>query len=122
MTEPEGHERVTIIDSVKVLTLKVLLQVVLNNWGLMDGSSLGSGCVNANAISESEDVFESLVLKSVGVNIYNTFLGSDARIKKLLMGLAGRVNHSREEILFNGLSSVDISECCNLLAVLILLN
>jgi hypothetical protein len=62
MSKPEGHESVTIIDGIEFFTLKELLDIVLNDWSLMDGSCLCSGCVDTNAITKSEDVLESLVL------------------------------------------------------------
>lgn len=73
VSEPERHESVSIINSIQVLTLHELLNVVLDDWNLMDDGSLGSGGVNADAITKSKNVLESLVLESIWVNINNTF-------------------------------------------------
>lgn len=118
----EWHEGVTIIDSIQLFTFHELLNVVLNDWGLMDNSSLCSSCVNTDAITKSKDVLESLVLKSVWVYIDNSFFVSNSWIKKLLMWFAWWVNYSWEEIFLDGLSSIYASECSNLLTVFVLLN
>jgi hypothetical protein len=92
---------------------------VLNHGALVDRSRLGTSGLNSDAIAECEDVFEALVLKGVGVNVDDALRAGNARIKKLLVRLAGRVNHSREEVLLDDLAGVYISEGGNLLAVLI---
>ena len=101
VTKIEWHIGVTIIDSVKVTALHELLNIMLDDGGLMDSSSLGSSSVDTDAITESEDVLEALVLKSVGVHINDTLAVSDLGISELLVRLAGRVNHSSEEVLLN---------------------
>ena len=100
----EGHESVTIIDSVEFLAFHELFNILLHNGSLMNGGSLSSCGVNTNAVAESKDVFKALVLKSVWVHIDNTLAISNLRIKKLLMRLAGRVNYSCEEVLLNHIS------------------
>ena len=72
VTKIERHEGVTIINSIKLAAFHELLNIVLNNWSLVNGCSLGSGGVNANAVTESKDVLETLVLKSIWVNVNNT--------------------------------------------------
>ena len=62
MSEEEWHEGVAIIDCIELLTLEILLHVVFNDGGLMNSGSLSPCGVNADAISESKDVLESLVL------------------------------------------------------------
>ncbi len=104
VTKIEWHIGVTIIDSIEVTALHELLNIVLDDGGLVDSSSLGSSSVDTDAITESEDVLEALVLKSVGVNINDTLAVSDLGISELLMRLAGRVNHSCEEVLLNDLA------------------
>ena len=100
----ERHESVTIIDSVEFLAFHELFNILLHNGSLMNGGSLSSCGVNANAVAESKDVFKALVLKSVWVHIDNTLAISNLRIKKLLVRLAGRVNYSCEEVLLNHIS------------------
>ena len=43
----------------------------------MDGCSLGSGGVDAYAITKGKDILESLVLESIRVDINYSFLGSN---------------------------------------------
>jgi hypothetical protein len=38
VTEEEWHECIAVINTVKLFAFHELLQVMLNNWGLMDGS------------------------------------------------------------------------------------
>lgn len=80
MSKVEGHESVTIIDCIKLLAIQELLEVVLYNWALIDSSCLGSSCINSNAISKGKDVLEALVLKSVRIDINDTFFISNARV------------------------------------------
>lgn len=58
----EWHVGVTIINSVQVSAFQELLDVVFNDWGLIDGSSLSTGDFTSDTISESEDVLKTLVL------------------------------------------------------------
>lgn len=74
MTKIERHVGVTIINSIQFLTIHELLEIVLDDWSLMDGSCLGSCNVSSNTITESENIIESLVLKSVWVNVDNSFI------------------------------------------------
>ena len=78
MTKVEWHVCVSVIDSVKFLAFHELLKVVLDNWALVDCSSLSSSGVNSDAVSEGEDVLESLVLESVGVHIDYSLAVGDA--------------------------------------------
>ena len=101
VAEEEWHEGIAIINSIKVTAFHELLNIVLHNRGLVDSCSLSSSSVDANTISESENVLEALVLKSVRINIYNTLAVGNARVSKLLVRLTGRVNHCGEEIFLN---------------------
>lgn len=78
MAKIEWHVCVAVIDSIQFLAFHELLDVVLDDWALVDGSSLSSGGVYSNAISEGEDVLESLVLESVWVNINDSLTVCDA--------------------------------------------
>ena len=100
----EGKEGVSVIDSVQFLAIHELLNILLDNRSLVYSSSLGSSCVDSNAISEGEDVLITLVLEGVGIDINDTFGICDARGDKLLVGLARRVDHTCEEILLDNLA------------------
>jgi hypothetical protein len=78
VAQVEWHECVSVIDGIQFLSFHELLQVVLDNWALVDSCSLGSSGVNTDAISKGKDVFESLVLESVRVDINNSFTVGNA--------------------------------------------
>jgi len=67
--EIEWHVSVSIINGIALLSFQKLFHVMFHDWALSMGSILGSSGFSLDAISESEDVFESGVLKSVWVNI-----------------------------------------------------
>jgi hypothetical protein len=104
VTEVEGKEGISVIDTVQFLTIHELLNILLDNRGLVDSSSLGSGGINTNAISECEDVLITLVLEGIWVNIDDTIGIGNARGNKLIMRLARRVNNTSEEVLLNNLT------------------
>jgi len=64
VAEVERHESIPIVDGVQIFALHELFQIVLHNWGLGNSSCFSSSSVNSNAITESENVLESLVLQS----------------------------------------------------------
>jgi hypothetical protein len=71
VTEEEWHEGVSVIDTIEFLALHELLEVVLHNRALMNSSTLCSGGVDTDAVTESEHVLEALVLESIRVHIDN---------------------------------------------------
>ena len=83
--EVEWHIRVAIIDSIALLSFHELLDVVLHNWALGVGSVLGSGGFSLDAVSESEDVLESRVLKGVWVHINEARVVGDSTVQKGLV-------------------------------------
>lgn len=85
MRQVEWHVRVSIVDSVELLSFHELLQVLLHNWDLSVGGVLGSSSLSLDAISESEDVLESLMLKSVWVHVNETRVISDSTVQKGLL-------------------------------------
>lgn len=95
---------------------------MLNNGILTLSSNLSSSCWNVNAITESENVFESLMLKSVLININKTSLISDACINKFFLRLTGWVDNSRLEIFLEGFTCIDISECYNFFSNFVSMN
>jgi len=122
LTQDQRHEGVSVVDSVSVLAFHVLENVVLNNGVLGHSSILSRGSTSSGAVTESEDILESFVLKSVLVNINETLIIEEASAQKLLLGIAGRVDVSGEEVLLNNLTTVNILEDGNLLVVLVLVN
>jgi hypothetical protein len=74
VAEIEGKERVSIIYAVQFLAIHELLNILLDNRSLVDSSCLSSGGIDTNAITKGEDVLITLVLKSIWVDIYDTFL------------------------------------------------
>jgi hypothetical protein len=78
VTKKEWHEGVSIIDGVEFLAVEEVLHVVLDDRALVDGSSHGSGGVHADAVTKGENVLKSSVLKSIWVNVNNTFSVCDA--------------------------------------------
>ena len=77
VTDQEWHVGVAIIDSAKLLTFKISLNVVFHDWGLNVGGMLRSSGLAINAITESKDVGESLVLEGVWAHINHTIVASD---------------------------------------------
>lgn len=69
MAKVKRHVLVSVVHGVQLLSIQELLHVVLDDWVLGNRSLLGSGCIEANHVSESENVFEFLALESVLVNI-----------------------------------------------------
>ena len=93
VTQKERHEGVSIVDGVKLLPFQVVLQVVFDHGTLMDGCCLCPSRVGIDTVAESEYVFESLVLQSVGVNIHKALFIGDASINQFLVWLARRVDN-----------------------------
>ena len=77
VTEQEWHVGVTVVDGAELSAIKECLQVVLHDWCLHMSSMLSTGSLTIDAISEGEDVVESLVLESVGTHIDHTIFSSN---------------------------------------------
>ena len=69
MAKIEGHESVTIIDSVEFLTLHELFNILLHNRCLMDGGGLSSCGVNTDTVTKCKDVLKAFVLKGIWIDI-----------------------------------------------------
>lgn len=111
VTEVHGHVGVSIVDGVAVSSLEVVQDVVLHNGGLSHSSSVGTGSLSSNAISEGEDVLVVLVLHSVFVDVNSTVRVTKVRdVRKDFVGSGRRVNHSSEERFLNDFVSVNVSE------------
>jgi hypothetical protein len=122
VSEEEGHEGVTIIDTVDLVALEELEDVVLNDGVLGGSGTLGTGGLETDGITESENVVVLLVLESVLVNIEKTLAVCEVGILDPLVGLGGRVDVGLVEVLLNNLTRVDILESSDLLSVVKLLD
>ena len=114
VTKKEWHECVAIVNSVYFLALEEAQHVVLDNRVLSHSGRVSSGGIETNSITKSKNVVVGLVLQSVLVYINTSSFVSEASVDQELMGLAGRVNAGRVEVLLNDCSSVYILENCNL--------
>ena len=76
--------RVSIIDSIRILSVHESENVVFDNWGLGHGSSTRSSDVSSNGITEGKDVFESFVLEGIWVDIDQTIRISDTGVDEVL--------------------------------------
>ena len=76
--------RVSIIDSIRILSVHESENVVFDNWRLGHGSSTRSSDVSSNGITEGKDVFESFVLEGVWVDIDQTIGISDTGVDEVL--------------------------------------
>lgn len=90
----------SIIDSIKFSSSKEFQKIIFDNWVLSHSSSVGSCGISSNGISESKDVFKSLVLKSILVDINETICISNAWVNKILPRSAWRSNISMSESVF----------------------
>jgi len=77
VAKQEWHVGITVIDCIEFLAVHKLLEIVLDNGALVDCCCLGSGGVDADAITKGKDVLEALVLESVGVHINDTLGGGN---------------------------------------------
>ena len=76
--------RVSIIDSIRILSVHESENVVFDDWALGHGGSTGSSDVSSNGITEGKDVFESIVLEGVWVDIDQTIGISDTSVDEVL--------------------------------------
>lgn len=68
-TEEEGEERISVIDSIQVISLQVLLEIVLDNGRLSHSGVLRSSGWEVGARPKGEDILVSVVLESVWVDV-----------------------------------------------------
>lgn len=122
MGKVEWHVCVSIIDSVQFFSFHESEKIVLDNWALSLSCMLGSGCGSSNGITESKDVFESLMLEGVWVHINQTICINNVGLDELWMSRAWWVNVGVSEWLFKDSTGVNVSECSNLFIVLVSAN
>ena len=113
-TEIGRHVLVTIVDSVALLTLEELENVILNDRVLADGTSVGSGGLARDAVTNGEDILKAVMLESVAVNIDHTLAVAHTRGKEELVLTARWVDIGANEVLFDRFASVHVLEDCNL--------
>lgn len=95
---------------------------MLNNGILILSCNLSSSSWNVNTITEGKNVFKSLVLKCILININKTSFISDTCINKLFLRFTGWVDNTRLEILFKSFTGINISECDNFFSNFIRVN
>jgi hypothetical protein len=83
---------------------------VLDHWKLLLSSNLSSGGVSSNTISEGEHIFKLFVLKSVRINVNQSFPVSKSTLYKVSVGLGWWVGNQGEEVFLDSLTRVDILE------------
>lgn len=104
VSELEGHESVAVVNSVDLLTLEELEHVVLHDGVLCCGGTLSTGSIETDSVTKCEDVVVGVMLKSVLVDIDETFAVSEAGILNPLVSLGRRVDVGLEEIFLDNLT------------------
>lgn len=122
LTKDQRHEGVSIVDSVAVFAFHEIEKVVLDNRVLSHSSILGGGGTSGGAVTESENVLEYLVLKSVLVDVNETLVVKETSTLKSFSRIAGRVDVSREEVFLNNFTTIDVLEDGDLLVMLVLVD
>jgi len=88
----------------------------------MLGSDLGPGSLTVNAVTEGENVIESLVLEGVWANIDHAVGSGDAGVDELLVGLGCWVHIHVSEGVVSDCTGINMLESSDLLSNGILLN
>jgi len=114
--------RVSIIDSIRILSIHESQNVVFDDWALGHSGGARSSDISSNGITEGENILESLVLKGIWVDIDQTIGVSDTTVDEVLPWLTWRVEVSVIESWFNNLSAVNILESGNLLTYFTVMN
>jgi len=86
--------RVSIIDSIRILSIHESQNVVFDDWALGHSGGARSSDISSNGITERENVLESLVLKGIWVDIDQTISVSDTTVDEVLPWLTWRVEVS----------------------------
>ena len=122
VTNQEWHVGVTVVYCTELSSIEVCLQVVLHDWSLNVSSVLGTGGLTIDAISECEDVIESLVLQSVWADIDHTILSCNTCINELLMWETGWVDVDMSEWMLLNLTRVNMLESTDFFSNSVLLD
>lgn len=67
--KPEWHVLVAVIDGVALLTLEEAQHVVLDDRVLMDATGVRASRLSADAVADSENILELVVLQGVAVDV-----------------------------------------------------
>lgn len=78
VAEPEHHVLIAVIDGVGLLALEEAEHVVLHDGVLLNGASVGTSGLAADAVTDGEDILVSVVLKGVAVDVNLAILVTDA--------------------------------------------
>lgn len=108
------HVLVAIVDSVTLLTMEVLENVMLYDGVLVDGASVGTGGLARDAVTDGEDVLKAVMLESVAVNIDHTLRVAHTRVEEELVLTARWVDVGANEVLLDRFTGVDVLEGCDL--------
>lgn len=119
VAEIEWHVRVSIVDTVQLLTIHELLNVVLDNWVLGMSSMLSSSGISLNAVTKSKDILESSVLESVWVDIDEASVVGNSSFNEFGVWNRWWVDIQMSEWVLHSLTAVDVLESCNFLTALI---
>jgi len=95
---------VTGVQGSEIFTLNVILEIVSDNMNLMESSPESFGGGQVTAITNSENILVSSVLKSFMVDIQHVvrFSGGESRSHEVFMRFAG--HHLIKVVVFSGLS------------------
>lgn len=115
MSEPQLLSGVTFVDTVDLLVCQESKHVVLHNWVLGNSSVESTGCVEADSVTKSEDIFVLVVLQSVFVNIQHSVGVSKTSLSNKRSWLGGWVEATGVEVLLNNFVGVNVSHDSNLL-------
>lgn len=113
-TQVEWHVLVSIVDGVAFLTLEEGEHVVLDDGVLPDSTSVGTGGLARDAVTDGEDVLEFVVLQSVAVHVNHTGVVADTGIEDKFVLLGGRVHIGTNEVSLDLLTSINVLEGGNL--------
>lgn len=116
MWKEKWHVCISIIHCVTLFSVQKLFQVMFHNWCLTHSCRLCSCSISLNAISKCKDIFKSLMLESIGVDVNQTWMVSNTWIKKLLMWYTLWINISHSKCFIYHFSCVKILESSNLLS------
>lgn len=115
VSQPERPPSVSVVNSVTVLSLHELKEVILNDGSLAHCSRLSAGSFTTDAVAEGENVLVFVVLEGVSVHVHSTVGSGETCINKPLVGLALGVDARSVEIFLDDFAGINVTEHCDLL-------
>lgn len=109
-SEPKRNERIAIIDCIELFSMKVPLNIVLNYSALSHSCIVRGSSWNVSARSKGKDVFVFSMLECVWIDVNESLRIYQRSICNFLLRFRWRLSDQLIEVLFNGLSSIYISE------------